>query len=231
MATIKKRSWKTGAGETKEAWQLRYVDGQGVRRSKQFERKGDASAYLTKAGWQISQGIHTADSASITIGEAADLWVEAAKKPSRRRAKAAERSTIKQYEEMAPYPAAARRRKAVAAHHAGVKAYVDALLETRSKAMAGKAVRALSSIIKEAQERGLVAQNVAKGVKVIRSKREKKKIVIPPKEDLRAMLEAAEADYPDFYPLLLTAIFAGFGRRNCAVCRALAWIFAVARLP
>jgi integrase len=65
MATIKKRSWKTGAGETKEAWQLRYVDGQGVRRSKQFERKGDASAYLTKAGWQISQGIHTADSASI----------------------------------------------------------------------------------------------------------------------------------------------------------------------
>jgi integrase len=153
MATIKKRSWKTGAGETKEAWQLRYVDGQGVRRSKQFERKGDASAYLTKAGWQISQGIHTADSASITIGEAADLWVEAAKKPSRRRAKAAERSTIKQYEEIArlhikPLLGNDKLSKLTLP---GVEAYVDALLETRSQAMAGKAVRALSSIITEAQ--------------------------------------------------------------------------------
>jgi integrase len=211
MATIKKRSWKTGAGETKEAWQLRYVDGQGVRRSKQFERKGDASAYLTKAGWQISQGIHTADSASITIGEAADLWVEAAKKPSRRRAKAAERSTIKQYEEIArlhikPLLGNDKLSKLTLP---GVEAYVDALLETRSQAMAGKAVRALSSIITEAQRRGLVAQNVAKGVNVIRSSRDKKKIIIPVKQDLRAMLDTAEAEQPDFYPIVLTVAFTG----------------------
>lgn len=90
-----------------------------------------------------------------------------------------------------------------------VQVYLDALLETRSKAMGGKAVRALSSIITEAQRRGLVAQNVAKGVKVIRSNREKKKIVVPPKQDLRAMMDEAAADFPDFRPLLLTAIFAG----------------------
>jgi integrase len=86
--------------------------------------------------------------------------------------------------------------------------------------MAGKAVRALSSIIKEAQERGLVAQNVAKGVKVIRSKREKKKIVVPLRKTCGRCWKPRKPIIRISYPLLLTAIFAGLGRRNCAGCRA-----------
>jgi integrase len=46
-------------------------------------------------------------------------------------------------------------------------------------------------------------------VKVIRSKREKKRVIVPPKLDLRAMLDTAARDFPDFGPLLLTAIFTG----------------------
>ena len=46
-------------------------------------------------------------------------------------------------------------------------------------------------------------------MKVIRSKREKKKIIVPPKQDLRAMIDKGGSDFPDFRPLLLTAIFAG----------------------
>lgn len=205
MATIKRRRWLTAKGEPKEAWRLRYTDAQGVKRSKQFDRKGDAEAYRLKSGWEIVQGIHTPDAASITVADAFTLWIARARKEE------LERSTIKSYDEIGrlhilPLLGAEKLSRLTMP---AVKGYIDALLETRSKAMAGKAVRALSSIIKEAQERGLVAQNVAKGVKVIRSKREKKKIVVPPKEDLRTLLQAAEVDYPDFRPLLLTAIFAG----------------------
>ena len=205
MATIKKRRWRTRNGEWKEAWRLRYVDNCGKERQKQFDRKGDAEAYRIKVGWEVSQGTHTPDSASITVEKAADLWVE------RARQQELERSTIKSYEEIArlhikPFIGAEKLSKLTMP---AVQAYLDALLETRSKAMAGKAVRALSSIITEAQRRGLVAQNVANGVKVVRSKREKKKIVVPPKQDLRAMLDKAESDFADFRPLLLTAIFAG----------------------
>ena len=205
MATIKKRRWRTGSGEWKEAWRLRYVDATGTERQKQFDRKGDAEAYRIKVGWEVSQGTHTPDSASITVGKAADLWIE------RARQQELERSTIKSYEEIArlhikPFIGSEKLSKLTMPV---VQAYLDALLGTRSKAMAGKAVRALSSIITESQRRGLVAQNVAKGAKVIRSKREKKKIIVPPKQDLRAMLDTAANDFPDFRPLLLTAIFAG----------------------
>lgn len=205
MATIKKRSWLTPKGETREAWRLRYVDGQGRERSKQFTKKGDASAYLTKVGWELSQGTHTADSASVTVAKAADLWIERAQHND------LERSTIKSYKEIAalhivPFLGKEKLSKLTMP---AVQAFVDALLVSRSKAMAGKAVRALASIISEAQRRGLVAQNVAKGVKVIRSKREKKKIVVPTRSDLRAMLVTAQTKFPDFYPLIILDIFAG----------------------
>ena len=205
MATIKKRRWLTKNGEWKEAWRLRYVDSSGKERQKQFDRKGDAEAYRIKVGWEVSQGTHTPDSASITVAKAADLWIE------RARQQELERSTIKSYEEIArlhikPFIGA---EKLSRLNMPTVQAFLDGLLESRSKAMAGKAVRALSSIVTEAQRRGLVAQNVAKGVKVIRSKREKKKIIVPPKMDLRAMLGTAASDFPDFRPLLLTAIFTG----------------------
>lgn len=149
--------------------------------------------------------LHTADRASVTINHAADLWLK------RARQQELERSTIKSYEEITrlhvkPFIGAEKLSKLTMP---AVEAFVDALLKTRSKAMAGKAVRSLSSIITEAQRRGLVAQNVAKGVKVIRSKREKKKIVVPPKHDLRAMLQTAEVEFPDYYPIVLTVAFTG----------------------
>ena len=205
VATIKKRNWTTINGERKEAWQLRYVDGQGVERAKQFSKKGDASAYLTKVSFEVSQGVHTPESSSITVARAGELWIERAKAQGR------ERSTIKQYDELTrlhinPFIGADKLSKLTMPT---VEAFADGLLKTRSKAMAGKAVRALTSIITEAQRRGLVAQNVAKGVKVTRSKRDKKKIVVPPKSDLRALLDVAAKQMPDFRPLLITAIFTG----------------------
>ena len=67
MATIKKRVWTNAKGERQEAWQLRYIDQHGKERAKQFGRKGDAAAYLTKVGWEVSQGTHSPDSTSVTV--------------------------------------------------------------------------------------------------------------------------------------------------------------------
>jgi integrase len=72
--------------------------------------------------------------------------------------------------------------------------------------MASRAVRALSSILSEAQRRGLVAQNVARDVKVVRPSREKTKTIIPSKADLKAILDHAG---DDMRPMLMTAIFTG----------------------
>src|SRR3954447_4701976 len=73
--SVRKRSWKTSKGEQKEAWVVDYVDQAGKRHLKTFSRKKDADAYRVAAGFQISQGTHTADSQSITVAEAAGLWL------------------------------------------------------------------------------------------------------------------------------------------------------------
>jgi integrase len=73
MATIRKRSWATPAGEPREAWIADYRDQQGKRRHKQFARKKDADKWLVTARHEVTQGTHVADSASITVAQAGEM--------------------------------------------------------------------------------------------------------------------------------------------------------------
>jgi integrase len=58
---------------------------------KTFRLKKEADAFETRSRFEITQGTHTPDSASISIAEAADLWIETC--AGRR----LERSTIDSY--------------------------------------------------------------------------------------------------------------------------------------
>lgn len=208
MATIRKRSWTTQKGETKSVWQVDYRDSGGKRRSKQFALKRDADAWSRRAEWEVSQGTHTPDSQSVTVSKACDLWIKTAE------GNELERSTIKQYQEWANLhiKPLLGDKKLSRLTTPEVETFKDTLLETRSRAMAAKVVRGLASVLADAQRRGLVAQNVAKPVKVVRSKRDRAKIVIPPKDDLRKMLEEAaklDNENPGLRPRLLTVIFTG----------------------
>src|SRR5690348_4552582 len=69
--SIRKRTLPSGTA----AWQVDYRDGGGKRRHKQFATKRAADAFMVKARGEVVAGIHTADSASITVSEAADLWL------------------------------------------------------------------------------------------------------------------------------------------------------------
>ncbi len=210
---IRKREWVSARGERRSAWQVDYRDGGGARRSKQFDRKKDAEAWLTNAAWEVSKGLHVADSQSVTVKDAADLWVKAAEANDR------ERGTIEQYKALrdlhiVPLIGAEKLTKL---SQPKVEAFRDQLLETRSKAMTIKAVRALSSILNEGMRRGIVAQNVAARVKVGRTKREKQKVLIPTKAELVAMLDAADEVTK---PLVMVAIFAGL---RASELRGLRW--------
>src|ERR1700730_14527141 len=74
--SVRKRTWKTAAGEARESWVVDYADQAGKRRLKTFKRKKEADAYRSRASVDVRDGVHTPDSASITIAEAADLWIE-----------------------------------------------------------------------------------------------------------------------------------------------------------
>jgi integrase len=202
MTVIRKREWTSPMGESKSAWLVDYRDNFGNRRSKQFARKKDAEAWLVNASWEVSQGLHTADSQSITVAVAAGLWIAKAEADDR------ERSTIKQYRELTRLHVVPLlgEQKLSRLSRPMVENYRDVLISTRSKAMTQKAVRALSSILSEAQRRGLVAQNVARGVKVERKGRDKAKIEIPTREELKSLISEANATEK---PIVMTAIMTG----------------------
>jgi hypothetical protein len=53
MASVRKRSWKSG-GEMKTAWVADYLDQAGKRRLKTFERKKEADLWLVNAAARSS---------------------------------------------------------------------------------------------------------------------------------------------------------------------------------
>jgi len=202
MSSIRKRSWNAPNGEAKSAWVVDYKDSSGARRSKQFSRKRDAEAWSTQAAWSVSQGTHVADSQSVTVNEALDRWLV------RAAAEGLEQSTQAGYEARArlhirPLIGAERLSRLTRPQ---VETFRDTLVETRGKPMAVMVMRALSSAIGEAQRVGLVAQNVAAGVRIKQPKRDREKVVIPTKAEIRAILKAADDRER---PLVMMTVFTG----------------------
>src|SRR5215475_6756837 len=93
--SVRKRTWKSPSGEPKEAWVVDYVDQHGERHIKTFARKRDADAHHAVVGVAVRAGTHTADSRSITVAKAAELWLESCE------AAGLERTTITAYRQHA----------------------------------------------------------------------------------------------------------------------------------
>ena len=89
--SVRKRTWRNPAGETKEAWVVDYVDQGGARHLKTFARKREADAYHAIVAANVAAGIHTADSKSLTVAKAGQLWLESGE------AAKLERATLESY--------------------------------------------------------------------------------------------------------------------------------------
>jgi integrase len=218
--SIRKREWRTPAGELRTAWLVDYRDQAGTRRAKQFDRKRDADQFLLGAKVEVGKGTHTADSQSITVEKAGDRWL------ARARREGLEQTTIDAYDQhlrlhIVPFLGA---RKLNQLTRPAIEEFRDTLLDKgRSKPMAKRVLADLAAILKESERLGYVAQNVARGVTVKRSGREKPKVVPPTKDQIRKLIAAAEAgehDHPADLPMLLILLFAGL---RASELRGLPW--------
>src|SRR3984893_14901229 len=90
--SVRKRTWKTAAGEERQAWLCDYPGQSGKRHVMTFARKKDADAFIAKAKVEVREGVHTADSDSVTVAEAAGFWLTSGA------ARGLERATLEQYE-------------------------------------------------------------------------------------------------------------------------------------
>jgi integrase len=234
--SIRKRTWKTATDEEKEAWVVDYTDQNGKRRLKTFKRKKEADAFGAKARVEVREGIHTPDSASISVAEAADLWLQSCHTNN------LEPATIDAYEQhvrlhIVPFLG---RKKLSELSAPMVREFEDRLRrgdpapgseigKPRSPAMVRRVITSLSTLVSNAQERGLVARNVVKG---LRSRRKRGKhtqhesrhagklkigVDIPSPEEIRAFLTSLSGRYR---PILLTATFTGL---RASELRGLRW--------
>ncbi|MBA3677900.1 MAG: site-specific integrase [Sphingosinicella sp.] len=217
MSSVRKRTWTSPNGEEKTRWVVDYKDSAGKRRAKQFVRKKEADAWLIKTAWHVTQGPHTPDSQSITVISAGELWLARARRDQ------LEHTTIAAYEQhlrLHIVPLLGHRKLSQLTKPA-IEAFRDILIETRSRPMAARVMRSLRSLIGEAERRGYIAQNVAHGVAVRRANRDQRRIEIPSKVEMRAMVDAAKAsDNPMDAPLVLTCVFQGL---RASELRGLPW--------
>ncbi|CEF48903.1 unnamed protein product [uncultured bacterium] len=211
--SVRKRTWKSPSGEMREAWVVDYVDQQGDRHLKTFTKKRDADAHHAIVGTAVRTGVHTADSKSITVAKAAELWLESCE------AAGLERATLVAYRQVAdlhisPILGALRLSQLTVPV---VRGFEDRLRrDGRSAVMVRRARRLLGGILADAQERGLVAQNVVYSLRKNRHSRRadgngkiKIGVDIPAPTEMRAIVGSLDIAAGRYRPLLLTAIFTG----------------------
>jgi integrase len=216
--SIRKRTWKSNGAE-QTAWVVDYVDQHGKRRLRTFATKREADTWAVTARHEIKQGVHTPASVSITVAEAFERWIADCE------ANGLERGTIVQRRghlnlHVAPFLG---REKLSTITMPRIHQF-DAELRTsgRSSAMRRKVLTNLKTALTFAQGQGLVAQNVARGVKIrgdARSKPAKLKagVDFPTKEEIRTLLANAPGRWRAFF---VVAVFTGL---RASELRGLRW--------
>jgi len=223
--SVRKRTWENRDGSQGESWIVNYADQGGTRRMKSFELKRDADAFHATVNVDVRRGLHVPDSQSITVAEAAGLWLNSCT--------ALERATRVQYQShvdlhIVPLIGAVKLSQFTLPM---ARAFKDRLAKDRSPAMVRKVLTSLSSILADAQESGHVAQNV---VAVLRSRRHRRGgghdqnhgrkaieigVEIPTPKEIGALIAALDRN-PHWRPLILTAALTGL---RASELRGLPW--------
>ena len=218
MASIRKRSW-VSRGVRRERWIADYVDQAGVRRLKTFPSKKAADAWLITARHEVQQGTHTPMSSSITVAEATERWIVHCE------AEGLEHGTIVQRRQhlnlhIGPFLGGELLASLTSPRvHQFIADLRDA---ARSLAMRRKVLTNLKTILSYAQGQGLVAQNVARGIKLKADARNAAEPLregrdFPSRAELKTLIDKAP---PRWRAFIVTAVFTGM---RASELRGLRW--------
>lgn len=214
---IRKRTWVTRKGQTKSAWMADYYDQNGERHRKAFPTKKAAEDWLTDTSAEIKSGVHIPDSRSITVKEAAGLWLK------RRRLERVEPGSLRTYDQYVRLYIVPKIGRKKLAHLSTpfIEAFRDELLAGTSWTRARYVLAALRMILSDMQRRGFVAQNAALPVRIKDSGRDERPIEagvdIPLKEEVQRLLQQGAGAAR---VRLATAVFTGL---RTSELRALLW--------
>ena len=222
---VRKRTWTKSNGENGEAWVVDYKSS-GKRHIKTFPTRKEAVAFRDTTGVEVREGRHVADSVSITVAEAAAIWLKACEL-GRGDNPPAEHSTLRAYRSSLKHhiiPAIGKV-KLSQLTRANVASFRDHLLTKLSRPMAKKVLTSFKGILSEAEARGNVVGNVAASVRIGTKGRHKEPVAIPSKADVKAIMAkldelVADKKWRRWRALFATAIYSGF---RASELRGLSW--------
>ena len=216
--SVRKRTWRTSKGEIRESWIADYIDQEGERHIRTFDRRKDADAYHATVKVDVSEGIHTAPRKSITIDAAGDNWIAFVEGKRR------ERTTVDSYRLHLRLYIKPRlgHLKLAELSRPMVEGFCDKLTKDLSRPMARKVLGSLKMLLKDAQRRGQVAQNVAANAKIEIGKRGQRRLKtgadFPLPQEVAKIVNAA----PDGKAKALLMVLAHAGLR-ASEARGLRW--------
>ena len=214
IMSVRKRTWVTRKGETKEAWIVDYSV-KGSRHIETFARKKDADAREALVKVDVSKGIHIAPSKSATVANAGELWIKACEGDKLERASV---EAYRQHLRLHIVPFLGNFRLAHLTVPVIRKFKDDLRAGKRSPAMTKRVLVSLGTMLADAQERGLVATNVVRSMKRDNKRRQDRQaerrqrgklkvgVDIPTLAEIKAIITQLPERYRQ---LLLTAIFTG----------------------
>ena len=126
-------------GEAEGSWIVDYVDQSGERHIQTFDRKKEADDYHATVKVDVGKGIHTPQSKSLTVAEAAEDWIKYVELEKR------ERSTVEHYRNHVDIHINPRigREKLAKLTTPRIQAFRDDLLASLSRAQAKKVLTSL----------------------------------------------------------------------------------------
>jgi integrase len=230
---VRKRTWTTATGEKRERWLVDYyakdAEGKSKRCFETFERSRDAHNRAATIKVDISKGVFVPPSTSITIAEAAKLWLEVVSADEldghlERTTTYGYRTEVRHLLELV-----GNTKLAYFTVAAARQLESDLRKKGHSRVMTQRCLQTLARVFSDAQERGLCATNPVSDLKRKRGKRGEKKsardrgkklkvgVDIPSRQEIKAILEHAPAEWKT---LLMVAAFTGL---RASELRGLRW--------
>ena len=196
MASVRKRTWTASCGETKTAWVVDYADSRGNRQRKHFPNKKAADAFRISVEGQMQAGTYRAAADKVTVKAACESFLEYCEGRNQRDERMTRkmlvvyRGHINNHILHPEHGVGSRKLSQFTARSAG-----DFRDRSRTAGVtvstARKILATLHSVLRHAISEDWVATNAAHGVRVIGSRGEgSKKIVPPSKDDMRALIDA-----------------------------------------
>jgi hypothetical protein len=186
--SVRKRTRVDAKGETVTVWVVDYRDQDRKRYIETYAQRKLADARHAEIKVDLKSGTHVPIFSSITIMEAADIWIKAVEL-GRNGRPPAEMSTLRQYkghlDHILPRLGPVKLANLTAPR---VAEFRDQLLAKMSRALARKVLASLKSIIGEAQARGLVKVNASMSVKIATGGRHEAELEIPTVAEIEILL-------------------------------------------